>query len=242
MSKVVKGIGRAVSKVVKGVVKAVKKFAKSKIGKFLLVAAAVYFGGAALMGGFSGATTAAGTVATGLEGAAAGIGNAWTSLGTAVSQAGGAITGAEGASFANAGNALSSGFGGNAATIAADGGQLLVNGALPSAMPVQTASSLMPNGLPVNPSDAQVGNYITNAGQQAMFGQQATNSTGLIGKLMASPYAAPALVSTGGQLISGVMQGVGNQKIYEQQKADQKQLTDNERARYNNNVGTRLYG
>ena len=50
MSKVVKGVTRAVSKVVKGVATAVKKVASSKIGKIIMVAAAVYFGGAALLG------------------------------------------------------------------------------------------------------------------------------------------------------------------------------------------------
>lgn len=228
MSKVVKGIGRAVGKVVEGV----KKVAKSKLGKVVLMAAAVYFGGAALTGAFSGATTAAGTVATGLEGAMAGIGNAWTSLGTAASQAAGALTGTQGASFANAGSALSSGFGGSAATMG-EAGQLLVNGAVPSAtMPVQTAGKLMPNGLPVNPTDAQVNNYLMQAGRQT------TSGTGLIGKMMASPYAAPALISTGGQLIGGAMQGYGAQKQYE----DQKKLAADERARYNTNIGTRLWG
>ena len=48
MSKIVSGIGKAVSGVVKGVTKAFKAVTKSKIGKILLVAAAVYLGGAAL--------------------------------------------------------------------------------------------------------------------------------------------------------------------------------------------------
>ena len=64
MSKVVSGIGNAVSSVVKGAVKAVsgiaknvgglvKSIASSKLGKAVLIAAAIYFGGAALSGGFS---------------------------------------------------------------------------------------------------------------------------------------------------------------------------------------------
>jgi hypothetical protein len=85
VSKVVKGVGRAVSKVVDGVKNVVKQVTKSKLGKVLVGAALIYFGGAALMGSMGfGAAGAAG--ASGLTGAAQGISAAWTSLGTAGSQ------------------------------------------------------------------------------------------------------------------------------------------------------------
>lgn len=48
MSKVVSGIGKAVGGIVKGVKKAFKAVTKSKIGKALMFAAAIYLGGAAL--------------------------------------------------------------------------------------------------------------------------------------------------------------------------------------------------
>lgn len=57
--------------------------------------------------------------------------------------------------------------------------------------------------------------------------------TGLIGKMMASPYAAPALINTGGQLIGGVMQGVGAQ----QQVKERRKLEADALARYKTNVG-----
>lgn len=48
MSGLIKSVGRAVKKVVSGVKKVFKKIASSKIGKVILIAAAVYLGGAAL--------------------------------------------------------------------------------------------------------------------------------------------------------------------------------------------------
>jgi hypothetical protein len=47
MSKVIKGIGKAVKGLVKGVKKVFKKITDSKIGKVILIAAAIYLGGAA---------------------------------------------------------------------------------------------------------------------------------------------------------------------------------------------------
>lgn len=234
MSKVVKGIGRAISGVVKGVVNVVKDVAKSKLGKILITAAAVYFGGAALSGAFGGATTAAGTVATGLEGATAAIGNAWTSLGTAATQAAGAVTGAEGASFANAGNALSTGFGGSAATMGSEG--LISNAVAPSAasLPVQSGGRAMANGLPFNPSDAQVTNYIQNAAGNSSL---TSPPSSFMGNMMSSPYAAPAAIMSGTQLIGGAMQGYGAQ----QEAKRQEKMSADARTRYNANVGTRLF-
>ena len=62
MSKIIKGIGKAVSGLFRGVKKVFKKVTSSKLGKAVLVAAAVYFGGAALGAwnapGFGGAAAA----------------------------------------------------------------------------------------------------------------------------------------------------------------------------------------
>jgi CMP-N-acetylneuraminic acid synthetase len=58
-------------------------------------------------------------------------------------------------------------------------------------------------------------------------------SKGFIASAMASPYFAPAVVTSGTQLIGGVMQGYGarqEQKRQEQMAADQK-------ATYNRNIG-----
>jgi hypothetical protein len=61
-------------------------------------------------------------------------------------------------------------------------------------------------------------------------GAGAGASKGFIASAMASPYFAPAVVTSGTQLVGGLIQGVGMQKAQNQQKAD-----------WNTNVGTRLY-
>lgn len=95
MSKVVKGVGnvvksvgRAVGNVVKGAANLVKKVATSKIGKIVLGAAAIYFGGAALTGAFNGATGAGssgfwGTIGNAISGTGTGLNSAWTGLANA---------------------------------------------------------------------------------------------------------------------------------------------------------------
>lgn len=225
MSKVVKGIGRAVSSVVKGVVNVVKDVAKSKLGKILITAAAIYFGGAALMGGAS-ASAAGGSflsgASAGLSGAASGVSTAWSSL----------MAGNVGA----AGSALGSGFTGagaaGAATVAPSG--LVVNAMAPTAL-AGGAPTTMANGLPFNPSDLQVTDYIQKAaGNSALT----TPPTSFMGNMMNSPYAAPAAIMSGTQLIGGAMQGYGAQ----QEAKRQEKMSADARTRYNANVNTRLFG
>ena len=150
MSKVVKSVGRAVSGVVKGVTKAVsgvvkgvtnvvKNIASSPVGKVILTAGAVYFGGAALMGAMGGASAGTGflgTISGGLKGAAAGIGNAWTGL----KAAGGAVMGGN---FSQAGSSLWNGMSGahSAGQHAVQGGLLnLASPVTPPAAPPGTAA------------------------------------------------------------------------------------------------------
>lgn len=232
MSKVVKSTTRAFKKVVKGTINVVKKVAKSKLGKVLIAAAAIYFGGAALMGGMQGAAAGQGflgSLSSGLSGAAQGVANAWTSLGTAATQA-------IGGNFANAGKALSTGFQGGTATMA--------EGALVS-QPLSIASAPIappPSALPSAPPSSGI-NMNTVLGktppQMSVPGVNipATPPTGLIGSMMSSPYAAPALISGGTQLIGGVMQGYGAKKEQERQE----ELAEEERNRYSRNIGTRLW-
>ena len=224
MSKVVKGIGRAVSSVVKGVVNVVKDVAKSKLGKILITAAAIYFGGAALMGGFSASAAGGGFLtgaSAGLSGAASGVSTAWGSL----------MAGEIGA----AGSALSSGFTGagaaGAATVAPSG---LVTGAIAPNAFVGGAPTTMANGLPFNPSDLQVTDYIQKAaGNSALT----TPPTSFMGNMMSSPYAAPAAIMSGTQLIGGAMQGYGAQ----QEAKRQEKMSEDARALYNKNINTRLF-
>lgn len=119
MSKVVKKIGKAVKKVVKGVVKGVKKVWKkvkqSKFLKVVAIAAAVYFGGAALMGGIGGMGAGAGGF---MAGAKAGVASAWGGLT-------GAGTALMSGNIAGAGSSLASGFTGAKAAGLATGANAL---------------------------------------------------------------------------------------------------------------------
>tara|TARA_B100000214_G_C23973626_1_gene631495 strand:- start:3083 stop:4000 length:918 start_codon:yes stop_codon:yes gene_type:complete len=114
MSKVVKKVGRAIKKVVKGVVKGVKKVWKkvkeSKIGRVVLTAALIYFGGAALSGMWAGGSAGSGFMGTltgGIQGAASGVANAWSGIT-------GATASAVSGNFAQAGSQLAAGAKGQA--------------------------------------------------------------------------------------------------------------------------------
>lgn len=247
MSKVVKGVGRAIGKVVDGV----KKVAKSKIGKVLIGAALVYFGGAALMGAMgSGAAGAAGAGGlSGLSGAAANVSAAWTSLGTAGSQL---LAG----NLGNVASALGSGIGGSAATIGAEGA-MLVNGVAQGA----AAASGAMNGAGAYAN--AIGSTTSGAGSQAAmlaeqtagFGQaglQATQaatqagSNGLISNAMSgaqkwwggldktekilAAQAGTGLASTGFKAIGAYQNNRQARDMYNRQRSD-----------YNTNIGTRIW-
>lgn len=227
MSKVVKGVGRAVSSVVKGASKVlvpIYGLSKSKTGRKILkvaaIAAAVYFGGAALMGGMSTigtSTSFLSGMSSGLSSAATGIGQAFTALTSG--------------NLSGAGTALAEGFTGSGAAgftattptglniVAADAAPMAVQAATPAAASAATGAT-------------------TSTGLNLLGSDVAAKSTGMIGKMMASPYTAPALISGSTQLIGGAMQGYGMQKQQEQQQ----KLEADARARYNTNVGTRLFG
>lgn len=102
VSKIVSGVGRVISKVVSGIGKAVKSVVGSGLGKIVLAASAMYFGGAFINGAMSGATPGwAGAFSDGVSGLA----NAGKSLLTAGSSV---LDG----NFSEAGSAISSGFSG----------------------------------------------------------------------------------------------------------------------------------
>lgn len=234
MSKVVKSVGRAISKVVKGAVNAVKKVGKSKFGKVLIAAAGVYFGGAALSGMMQGASAGSGflgTISSGLQGAVQGIGNAWSSLGTAATQA-------LGGNFANAGTAISSGFQGGTASMV-DGALVTQPMSFAGAPATPLASPAAPTNSPswmVNSGLAKAPPQVSIPGLNVPPVAPPTNP-GLIAGMMSSPYAAPAAIMGGSQLIGGVMQGYGAQKQQERQE----QLHAEAQNRYSTNVGTRLW-
>ena len=192
MSKVVRGVGRAVGKVVKGVVKVVKSVATSKFQKLIRMAALIYFGGAALSGALSSGGTAAGAVA-----------NAATSLGTAGSEL---MAG----NFANAAGAIGSGIQGGAAT--------MVDGALSTSgmggAATNTVATQVADGAITNPLDARLANgTATSPGVVPQAPPGAPGGSGIVGNALSSAGKfmsenklwTPAML-IGGNMMSGYFQ------------------------------------
>jgi hypothetical protein len=224
MSKVVKGVGRAVSKVVKGATKAVsnvvkgvgkvaKKIVKSKIGKVIIGAVALYFGVPLIAGAIGGATagaaagsgfwgTLSGAVSGAGSGAMAGLSQAWGGLVGATK----AIVGGQGLSAA--GQSLAGGFSPSAAFSA---GSSSVGVLAPAtAAPAANATTVPPANTPTVPA----------AGKEA-------------GGLLSSPLAQAAAV----QGVSSVVGAIGQGKMEEAKLKREERLAEEERQRRNRNMG-----
>jgi hypothetical protein len=228
MSKLVKSVGRAISKVVKGVVNVVKKvatavvdgvkkIASSKIGKIILVAAAVYFGGAALAGGFS-SSAAGGSF---LSGMGTGVANAATSLSTAWSSA---LSG----NLSAAGSSLSAGFGGTTTALQAANTAAAAGAAGAAVTGAEVA------GTAAAGSAGAAGTAGATTGAAGAAGAAAPAAKGLIGSL--SPMGQFAAISGGTQLLGGAIQGAGMQKAQDEQRTYEEQQIANQRARYEASV------
>lgn len=219
MSKVVKGVTRAVKGVVKGVSKVVKSVAKgvsgvvkkiagSKLGKVLLAAATIYFGGAALMGAIGGAgasTGFLGTIGGAIKGAGAGIANAWTGLT-------GAAGAAMGGNFGAAGSSLSQGFmGAGSAGAGAAGGIQAVGMNLPAGVQASGAMTA-----PVG-SSAVAGQPLASAASGGGLVNTAANTAANPG--FWGTNSGAATIMAGGQLAGNVLSGVGQQKALEDERA-----------------------
>lgn len=243
MSKAVKRIAKAtgIAKVFSGIKNVVKKVAKSKIGKILLTAAAVYFGGAALMGAMGGASAGTGIMGTlsgAVQGAGAGISSAWSGLT-------GAASAAMGGNFGTAASSLGQGFTGagaagskavQAANMAATGGGFTGGGFGSVGVQGQTAASVP--GMTTSTTAGAVNGAgsvaatapVTNPG----IVSSAWNGLGEYGKM--------AAVQGGMQIAGGALQGKAAQDQLEDQRRYDEQQAAAARNRYNENVGTSLWG
>jgi len=256
MSKVVKAVTNVVSSVVKGAVSAVKSVAKgvgslvkniasSKLGKAIVIAAAVYFGGAALAGGFS-SSAAGGSF---LSGMGTGVANAASSLSTAW---GSAMSG----NFSQAGSALSAGFQGEAAGAAA--AQASGTGAMTVGNTAANATNAANTAGAVNTTAGTVGatNGMTqaqmlaaqNAGvagadslTAAALKTGATTTAPASAGFFSSDLAKYGAITAGTQLAGGLISGAGQKQAMEDQRDYEARLAQEQRDRYNANVGTSLW-
>lgn len=193
MSKVVKKVGRAIKKVVKGVVKGVKKVWKkvkeSKIGRVVLTAALVYFGGAALAGMWAGGSAGAGFMGTltgGIQGAASGVANAWSGIT-------GATASAVSGNFAQAGSQLAAGAKGQAINTA--------TGTITNA--AGTAVGTSSNFAPATPSS------LTNAQGQTFISNPNAAGAGGAGVNQSSTIPMGDAYTVGGQYDPNIVAGTG---------------------------------
>lgn len=175
VKKIFKGIGKAF----KGIVKGVKKVFKSKLGKFLLLAAAVYFGGG-MMGMWntpftSAGATAGGSVASNVAGQAA----QQAGLGSAAGGASGATA---------SGMSTATGMTGAAS-----------QGAMSAAMTSGAPSIVSPSAVGALAGEAVASPMISAAGAAGTAGASGGLSGGLIGGLKAA----------GGKVLGGLGKAAG---------------------------------
>lgn len=269
MSGVVRSVGRAIGGIVRGVASGVKSFVQSKFGKVVIAAAAIYFGGAALGGYMSGGMAGAGEgLATAWNGLAAAGSSAaageWSLAGSqlAAGYSGGAIPMAAGEVGSTALGGLSVGDGlyasaaepsfsaamaNTAPALSADvGASALYAGDAASAFTAPTAgmATYAPTAAAVDPAAAGLQTATANLQAQSLPQMMTVKQVepGFFAKLMnsvaTSPYAAPAMISGA----SGMMQGIYAARARDEEYRRQQQLMDDDRARYNRNIGTRLWG
>jgi hypothetical protein len=276
MTKVVQGIGDAIGNVVKGVVNVVKGvadgigdlargIADSPIGKAILIAGAVYFGGAALAGGF-GSSAAGGSffsgMGTGVASAAETLSGAWSStlagnFGEAASSIGNA--------FGTAGTA-----GGNSAAMTqalqTGAGALTSSGAALSGAAAPAGTGLTAGGtgltaggtgLTAGGSAGQglVANGMSAAGSTvspyALVQPASTLASTLPATLPAAapaaswwagvnPYLKTAAVMGGTQVVGGLISGAGQASAAQDARDEAERIKLENIARYNENTGTLL--
>lgn len=276
MSSVVKAVGNAVSSVVKGAVNVVKDVAKgvgnfakqigsSTLGKAVLLAATIYFGGAAIAGGYGGfATGGAGGILSGMgagvSSAASSLSSAWTSamagnFAEAGSTLGGSWTSAaqQGAISNPAGLALSQTPGVSLTEAAPVAPEPVPNslGAPPdqvARMPVDQLSNVQAPPSPAgvdyslsSASNAPAGTGVQPPGNWGYTAGSTSSTPGMWDKVISSPYTAPALISGGMQVGGAYLQGQAQEKQLREQREYEARMAKEARERYNANVGAPLW-
>lgn len=250
MSKIVKGIGRAIGAVVSGVVNAVKTFAQSKIGKLIITAVAFYFGVPMLAGAVGGAAAGAaagtGMFSGAMTGASAGLAGAWSGVTGAATALGDGEFGKALSSLATGSSASGAYAAGQTAVGGAGlvGGTIGTIGAAPAAAGGigESAAATTAVSPPVTGAPLFVGPPLPTVAPTVVPPVippvTPPPTTGLIGSALKQPLVQAELIKAGGS----VLQGYGQGKTLEAQQKYQQQILAADRARYNANVGTSIWG
>jgi len=261
MTKVVEGVGDAIGGVVKGAVNVISdaakgvsnlasEISKSPLGKAIVIAAAVYFGGAALAGGF-GSSAAGGSflsgMGTGVSSAASTLSGAWSGVmggNMTLSQAASNIGGAWGTAGTAAGQAAGTG----AMTV----GSAVAPGTVgaPSATigaPTAGAPTAAVNG---GITQANIGSTMGGAQGLSMPASAPLASAGVTPVapvtssapgFFSSDLAKYGAITAGTQVVGGLIQGAGQKQAMEDQRDYELRMAQEARDRYNANVGTALW-
>lgn len=198
MSRVVRSVTRAVGRVVNGVGNVVAKVTGSKtlgrIARAVAVAATIYFGSAAIMGGIGGMSAGG---AGFFSGAGTGIANAWTGLKAAGSAA-------MGGNFAQAGSHLGAGIQGNVVPPpgVVPAGQLSPLSVADPTSPFNIEAGVQPSGAFTQP----VTNQIINPGAPIKPSIWRTNT-------------GAATVIAAGNIGAGLIEGAGKDAALKDQRA-----------------------
>ena len=257
VSGVMKGIGDAVDGAVKGVGTLAKQIYDSDIGKAIIIAGAVYFGGAALAGGFG----TMGTSASFLSGMGAGVSSAATSLSSAWSLA---AAGEFGSAAGTIGSSWGTAYGAGAqlapaavqgATAISSAAQAPMTGqypassslAPPPAAPTAALGTPPPvaatSGAPgvLNPAAASTYTPVAQTAAGAPAATQPWYAQAMDYITPKSELAQYGLISGATSIGGNILAGIGqDQAAKEQREYEEKQLRDAQALR-NANVGAELF-
>jgi hypothetical protein len=302
VSGVLKGVGDAVNGAVKGVGTLAKQIWDSDVGKAIIIAGAIYFGGAALAGGYGSAGVPGGSffsgMGTGVSSAATSLEAAWNA--TTWSEAGSAIGNSWGAAADAGANAarytaqFGSSLASNASTLMDAGGDLSgvaeksatysggsggpdilaapgtspMAGGYPSAtlptaqapvvaaVPAAPSSSIGLNTAYTAPTTYSSGSLspysLTNTSSNLLSATgsnlptslsvpAASAPTSMLGKLVASPYTAPALISGAMQVGGALVSGAGQKQAQEDQQEYERRMMQEQIDRRNANMAGVLW-
>ena len=215
-----------------GVAKIAKDVAKSKLGKILITAAIIYFGGAALAGGF-GSAGAGGSfltgMGTGVSSAASGLSSAWSAT----------MAGEFGQAASTVGNAW--GTAGSAAASEATAAQAAQAAAAAGSTTGATTGGAMGPQQPMPPTNAPVATGPTTAPVGGGPAMPSTTPAPASGMTVGEGLMGAAKIQAGTAIIGGAMQGKAAQDQQEDQRAYEMEQARLARERYNENAGARLF-
>lgn len=264
MTKIVQGIGDVIGDVVKGVVNVVKgvadgvgdlarSIADSPVGKAILTAGAVYFGGAALAGGFGSSAAGGGFLSgmgSGVASAAETLSSAWSStlagnFGEAASSIGNAwgTAGTAGGTSAQ----LAADLAANSSMAAQGGYNPGITNPVPSydAAAAYSGQGAAPalNGLSGTAPATPPSPYSLSYQAPSQLGMPApvappTAPAGWWGGV--DPYLKTAAVMGGTQVVGGLISGAGQAKAAEDLRNFEVDQAELARQRRNKNMGAQL--